>query len=631
MATQQATLPQGKASLWAQDRDVDAYSEGSVESQTEGWKEWAEAKSKAFVRWTDSHKEIVDFILYFVFLCLFTIVALGANPGEDLIEHNEALRRAVGEQEFFFNASQVRRDYSDVDTIADYWNWLTGPFVATVLSDSFPDQYGFFYRYFRILGRIRLRQVRVTPDSCIVPAILSSYVPNCYSKYSDAAEEVAPYGPLTERGIPEWIWRSDRELNEGTYWGRSGTVFPGSGYNTTLPLQQAEAAKTLEHLKRNNWIDLQTRVVFIDFVVYNANVNLLTLVKIATEFPPSSGAKPFLVLRTAPLKMILPSESSKSDLAIETSILVIVSVYIAAELIKMYRLGWSYWSRGWHYFDWLNYLAFIAAFTLRLQPFYYLRQSGFPPRPDEFINYESPMWAVVQWKNVIALNSVLTWLRLFKFLRFVPFMQLLVSTLAKAMGQLFAFSLMLFIVYFGFALAHLLAFGGEVAAFRTLPQTLFSLFRVLLNTDYFDEMWENNRLLGPLFYFGWTLLGFFVLLNMFVAILNDAIEEVKPSIPSISLGQMIATTLTSAKKKTASAIQERVLGKDHALVNKQEEDDEEEDEDDEERRVPTFGNRVQKDGKRRVIPEEWEVERLVQMQKVTGRRPRTGEIGRAHV
>lgn len=76
MATQQATLPQGKASLWAQDRDVDAYSEGSVESQTEGWKEWAEAKSKAFVRWTDSHKEIVDFILYFVFLCLFTIGAV---------------------------------------------------------------------------------------------------------------------------------------------------------------------------------------------------------------------------------------------------------------------------------------------------------------------------------------------------------------------------------------------------------------------------------------------------------------------------------------------------------------------------------------------------------------------------
>jgi len=37
---------------------------------------------------------------------------------------------------------------------------------------------------------------------------------------------------------------------------------------------------------------------------------------------------------------------------------------------------------------------------------------------------------------------------------------------------------------------------------------------------------QVNRLLGPLLYVLWTLIGFFLLLNMFVAILNDAIDEV---------------------------------------------------------------------------------------------------------
>jgi hypothetical protein len=40
---------------------------------------------------------------------------------------------------------------------------------------------------------------------------------------------------------------------------------------------------------------------------------------------------------------------------------------------------------------------------------------------------------------------------------------------------------------------------------------------------------QVNRFLGPLLYISWTLIGFFLLLNMFVAILNDAIEEARSS------------------------------------------------------------------------------------------------------
>jgi len=66
----------------------------------------------------------------------------------------------VAEQEFWFNASHIRKDFYDIDAIGDFWNWLT-PFANVLLSNSFPDEPGFFYRYFRILGLIRMRQVRV--------------------------------------------------------------------------------------------------------------------------------------------------------------------------------------------------------------------------------------------------------------------------------------------------------------------------------------------------------------------------------------------------------------------------------------------------------------------------------------
>ncbi|KAJ1466664.1 Polycystin cation channel, partial [Baffinella frigidus] len=75
-------------------------------------------------------------------------------------------------------------------------------------------------------------------------------------------------------------------------------------YNVTIPLDLNEARKTIAHLRENNWLDLQTRAIFIDLFVYNANTNLVTLVKMITEIPAAGAAIPFLLLLT-PLLLLL--------------------------------------------------------------------------------------------------------------------------------------------------------------------------------------------------------------------------------------------------------------------------------------------------------------------------------------
>ena len=80
-------------------------------------------KVKRFVR---KSKDVVDFVSYAVFLLLFTFVALNANPGEDLIEQNRAVRTAITEQEFFFNTSHVRKDFYDIDGVDEFWKWMRG-------------------------------------------------------------------------------------------------------------------------------------------------------------------------------------------------------------------------------------------------------------------------------------------------------------------------------------------------------------------------------------------------------------------------------------------------------------------------------------------------------------------------
>ncbi len=46
----------------------------------------------------------------------------------------------------------------------------------------------------------------------------------------------------------------------------------------------------MEILKNNSWLDRGTRVVFLDFTVYNGNINLFCQIKLTVEFPASGGA-----------------------------------------------------------------------------------------------------------------------------------------------------------------------------------------------------------------------------------------------------------------------------------------------------------------------------------------------------
>lgn len=484
------------------------------------------------------HGGKLEFAAYCAFFFLFTYVALGANPGETMLEQNRSVRNAVAEQEIFFEDYAVRKVYKDIDSIPDFWKWVSGPFIHTVLRPDFPDQPGTFYKYFRILGGIRIRQVRVKEGACEIPSAMEGFADVCFAPFSKKNEDKEDFGPLNlETGRKEWHWASKEAMGEGVYTGRTWIDFPGSGYNVTIPLDLNEARKTIAHLRENNWLDLQTRAIFIDLFVYNANTNLVTLVKMITEIPAAGAAIPFLLLRTAPLNTLNAKLARPSETFAETLIFAQVMFYMVAEIGFIMKDGWKYWKNGWNYLDWINYMAFCLAFYLRFVPYVETLRLEFPPKPGAFVNYEPAMWAVIQWKNVIAFNTLITTFRIFKYLRHVPFMRLLLKTIATASTQVSAFLMMFAVVFLGFTLGFNLAFGGEMAEYRNFMTTMFSLYRSLLGKDDFDRMRDVNRLLGPLLYFLWTMIGYFILLNMFIAILNDAIMQVKGDVAKATMSQ----------------------------------------------------------------------------------------------
>ena len=59
---------------------------------------------------------------------------------------------------------------------------------------------------------------------------------------------------------------------------------------------------SLQELREYLWIDRSTRVVMLDFTVYNANVNLFCVVKLTFEFPPTGGLQLYSTFRTVKVR-----------------------------------------------------------------------------------------------------------------------------------------------------------------------------------------------------------------------------------------------------------------------------------------------------------------------------------------
>jgi len=107
-------------------------------------------------------------------------------------------------------------------------------------------------------------------------------------------------------------------------------------------------------------------------------------------------------------------------------------------------------------------------------------------------------------------------------------MSLLWATLSRASDDIIAFVFLFVIVFFGFVLMGHVLFGTDIYDFRTVFDALTSCFQMLLGNVDYDSMRNVNRVLAPIYFLLFVFLVFLTLVNMFIAILNDAYSDLHP-------------------------------------------------------------------------------------------------------
>ena len=143
------------------------------------------------------------------------------------------------------------------------------------------------------------------------------------------------------------VWVSTEQINDafqyqsksemkGIYlWGRL-SWYPPSGYVANLGNDINQALEMIDALEESKWIDEYTRVIFVEFNVWNANSNLFNMFTLSFEMLPTGAVFHWLALDAINLYRYVGPKGLVNLLAeiCLTCFTIVVTVVLCVSLIK---------------------------------------------------------------------------------------------------------------------------------------------------------------------------------------------------------------------------------------------------------------------------------------------------------
>ncbi|KAF5305448.1 hypothetical protein FQA39_LY01539 [Lamprigera yunnana] len=469
-------------------------------------------------------KEIAQVVLreLFIYITFVVVVAYYAllliNPS--MFYHYKLFEKIFVESSFE-SVEGAEITLNDVYIIGNIWKYLERKLFEGSHWDLWPNNSNNKSFAFEnaVLGVPRLRQLRVKEDNCTLHPAFDLGITSCYAAFSSSTEDTTSFGTNNVMSV--------NDLGSITYHGEIAS-YHGKGF--VVDLLSKTAGNSIDELKRNLWISRQSRVVFLEFTVYNPNVNLFCIAKIIFEIPPTGGVVSSYMFHSVNLNPFV----SVTDYVIVACQIVISGFIIFYTIItcnEIRCLRGIFFYTFWNWITLFNLLfGYLSIFVHVAAIISFQTIKGKVFLEDTYVNLEIPAELMILRNDLIGLFVFLTIFKMFKYLAVSKTMGQLNNTFDKCLKDIFSFFTLFVVILFAFSLAGHLLFGAMVAEFKGLGGAMFTLFRTILGDFDYDKISNANYYLAPLFFISFIFVVFFILLNMFLAIINDAYADVQTDI-----------------------------------------------------------------------------------------------------
>ncbi|ESO83923.1 hypothetical protein LOTGIDRAFT_229509 [Lottia gigantea] len=470
-----------------------------------------------------------ELIIYFVFLIILCVITFGMTS-TTMYYYTKVMSDL-----FLDTPNSKAGTFRTVTNVDDFWRYTKEPLLKGLYwetwynNQSVPEeQQGYIYYENKLLGVPRIRQLKVHSNSCVVHNDFKGVIQECFDSYAEGNEDTKTFGPEgSDTNGSAWNYQTETELEGSSHWGLL-TTYSGAGYIQDLALNMSESSKIIDNLFNNLWVTRGTRAIFIDFTVYNANINFFCVVRLLIEFPATGGAIPSWTFRTVKLIRYV-SAFDFFIMACEFIFVLFIFYYIVEEALEIKKHRLQYFKGFWNILDILVILLALVCMVFDIYRTLVVGEKleSLLSNKEQYADFERLSYWETRFSNTIAILVFMAWIKIFKYISFNKTMTQLSSTLGRCAKDLAGFAVMFFIIFLAFTQLGYLLFGTQVKDFSSFQNSFFTLFRIILGDFDFQQLEAANRILGPIFFMLFVFFVFFVLINMFLAIINDTYSEVK--------------------------------------------------------------------------------------------------------
>jgi len=132
-----------------------------------------------------------------------------------------------------------------------------------------------------------------------------------------------------------------------------------------------------------------------------------------------------------------------------------------------------------------------------------------------------------EFRRMLCVYPMIVMMRLFKSFKAQPRLALVTATMAKASQDMIHFFIVFLSVYVCMMVNSVLFFGQDVQEFGSVPRAIHSCFRAMFGDWDWDAMKEIGFIKAQIWFWLFMMIMVLVLLNMLLAIVMDAYQDVK--------------------------------------------------------------------------------------------------------
>lgn len=380
---------------------------------------------------------------------------------------------------------------------------------------------------------------RILSGICEVLPTFQDIIPSCTGNYGWNNEDTSNYfttwnKPLvnascSEKHIPfdSWCFSSSSTLKTFPYVGNHET-YTGGGYKEDIIQDYDIAITTIRNLKRHEWIDEYTRAVFIEFTLYNPNVNLFSVVTLLFEVSSAGGFHP--------MSEVLSIRLYGNVGNFQIFFVICQFSFLGFLCYFTYRSGKLLWKDKCSFFrkTWNIYEILIIVLSWLAVAFYFMSialrkwtMREFRDDPGSFTSFVySTAWQMTL-DYTTAFLVFLTTLKLLHLFQFNRRIFLLPLTLSNTASELLNYSLVFAIVFAAFTLLYHTLLHPYNSKFSGIIVTVETLLQVLLGKSNLVNQHHQYPVLEGIISFCYMCIMKFVLLSVFVVILNEGFSQAR--------------------------------------------------------------------------------------------------------